>query len=129
MTIRNKENIEFNFDGSNKDDLYVQKNYDIFRKDISQLIKVGSLRKKVPIIKKAIHKVETIGSKKYSGLHYYVPQASKFRSKGYENRREEVLVSHRSHNRNELSISSIKMNRACKVIDQILNFFMAQQKL
>lgn len=42
------------------------------------MIKVNSLRKKVPMIKTALDKVRKIGEKKYKGKDYLVPKASKF---------------------------------------------------
>ncbi len=38
----------------NKDGEYVQKNYEIFRNNVKDMIKVNRLRKHVPMIKKAL---------------------------------------------------------------------------
>ena len=42
------------------------------------MIKINSLRRKVPVIKTALEKVRRIGEKKYRGKDYFVPKASKF---------------------------------------------------
>jgi len=45
------EKSEFNFDSAGIDYEYTQKNYDHFRTDLKEMIKINALRKKVPIIK------------------------------------------------------------------------------
>jgi len=60
------------------DSEFTQKNYDNFRITLKDMIKVNSLRKKVPLIKKTLEKVRIIGDKKYQGIDYCLPKASKF---------------------------------------------------
>ena len=38
----------------NKDSEYVQKNYEVFRNNVKEMIKVNTLRKHVPMIKQAL---------------------------------------------------------------------------
>jgi hypothetical protein len=44
-----------------KDAEFTQKNYDAFRKNLKEMIKINPLRKKVPLIKRALGKVDRIG--------------------------------------------------------------------
>ena len=67
------------------------------------MIKVNSLRKKVPVIKKALDKVKKIGEKKYRGKDYLVPKASKFYHRGNNKSQEEFMQTHRSYNRNNVT--------------------------
>ncbi len=67
------------------------------------MIKIDSLRDKIPIMKKAVGKCEDIGKKKYSGNNYVVPKASLFNNKESLACQDEIFVSHRSLNRGSLS--------------------------
>lgn len=44
-----------------KDSELTQKNYDVFRNNVKEMIKINSLRKKVPLIKRALGKIDRIG--------------------------------------------------------------------
>jgi hypothetical protein len=48
------------------------------------MIKIKELKKKVPLIKQVLHKSAKIANKKYCGKVYFVPKASKFHNKSYE---------------------------------------------
>ena len=48
------------------------------------MIKIKELKKKLPLIKYVMSKSGKIGFKKYSGKVYFVPKASKFINKSYE---------------------------------------------
>lgn len=119
----NKENIEFNFDNMVRDNEFTQKNHEAFRHNLKEMIKVNSLRKKVPIIKHVLSKVARIGEKTYRGKDYCLPKASKFHIHAAQPSQEEFLMSHRSFNRNNVGYESLKIDKHCKIIDQILNFF------
>ena len=66
------------------------------------MIKVNSLRKKVPLIKTALSKVRKIGEKKYRGKDYLVPKASKFHQRN-DRSQDEFMQTHRSYNRNNVT--------------------------
>ena len=105
------------------DSEFTQKNYDGFRYNLKEMIKVNSLRKKVPTIKIVMEKVKKIGEKKYKGKDYLVPKASKFYRSNDTKSQDEFLQTHRSYNRNNVVYESIKIDKHCKIIDQIINFF------
>ena len=86
------------------------------------MIKVNSLRKKVPLIKTTLEKVRKIGDKKYKGKDYCLPKASKF-YKCNNKSQEEFMQTHRSYNRNNVGYESVKIDKHTKIIDQIMNFF------
>jgi hypothetical protein len=100
---------------------YPQNNYSGFRKSLKDMIKVNSLRKKVPVIKTALEKVRKIGEKKYKGKDYCLPKASKF-CHGGNRSQEEFMQTHRSYNRNNVTYESLKIDKHVKIIDQIMNF-------
>jgi hypothetical protein len=50
-----------------KDSGFVQKNYENFRTNVKEMIKVNSLRKNVPTIKRALAKAERVGERSYCG--------------------------------------------------------------
>lgn len=120
--FRHKENYEFNFDNMTKDSEFVQKNYDSFRNNLKEMIKVNSLRKNVPLVKQALTRAEKVGERIYRGKDYCLPRASKYHSRTNGKSREECLLSHRSFNRNNVSYESARIDKHCKIIDQILNF-------
>lgn len=120
--FRHKENYEFNFDNMTKDSEFIQKNYDSFRNNLKEMIKVNSLRKSVPLIKQALNKVEKVGERTYRGKDYCLPRASKYHFRTSGKSREECLLSHRSFNRNNVAYESARIDKHCKIIDQILNF-------
>lgn len=106
----------------------MQKNYEGFRNNVKEMIKVNSLRKKVPMIKRVITRAEKIGERSYLGREYCIPRASKYHSKSNERSREEFLMSHRSFNRNNLPYESQRIDRHCRIIDQLLNFMANEQR-
>ena len=110
------------------DSSYTQNNYDGFRRSLKEMIKVNSLRKKVPVIKTALKKVRNLGEKKYRGNDYFVPKASKFYQRSGNKSQEEFLQSHRSYNRNNVGYESLKIDKHCKMIDQIMNFIETDTK-
>lgn len=83
----------------------------------------------MPIIKSAMGKVRLIGQKKYKGKDYLVPKASKFyRRAGGDRSHDEIIQSHKSYNRNNVAFESVKIDKLCKILDQILNFFVCDAK-
>ena len=85
------------------DSEFIQKNYDCFRQNLKDMIKVNSLRKKVPMIKTTLEKVRKIGEKKYKGKDYLVPKASKFYQSNDSKSQDEFMQTHRSYNRNNVT--------------------------
>lgn len=92
------------------------------------MIKVNSLRRKVPMIKINLEKVRKIGDKKYEGKEYFVPKASKFHNYSNDRSQDEFMLTHRSYNRNNVAFESNKIDKQCKIIDQIINFFLSDSK-
>lgn len=50
-----------------KDNEFVQKNYESFRNNVKEMIKVNSLRKNVPMVKQALTRAEKVGERTYCG--------------------------------------------------------------
>ncbi len=75
-----------------------------------------------------MEKVRKIGEKKYKGKEYLVPKASKFYQRSGDKSQDEFMQSHKSYNRNNVTYESIKINKHCKIIDQIMNFFLSESK-
>lgn len=105
-----------------KDSEFVQKNYDTFRNNLKEMIKVNTLRKSVPLVKQALSRAEKVGKRSYRGKEYCLPRASKYHLRNSDKSREECLLSHRSFNRNNVTYESARIDKHCKIIDQILNF-------
>lgn len=85
--------------------------------------KVNSLRRKMPLIKTALEKSRMIGDKTYRGKDYMLPKASKFYQRDGNRSQDEFMQSHKSFNRNNVVYESTKIDKHCKIIDQMLNFF------
>lgn len=111
-----------------KDGEFTQKNYDVFRKNLKEMIKINPLRKKVPLIKRTLVKIDKIGEKIDRCKDYRVTQPSRYYSKTSGRCQEEFLMSHKSFNRNNVPYESMKLDKHCKMIEQILNFFVNDQK-
>jgi hypothetical protein len=111
-----------------KDNEFTQKNYDVFRNNLKEMIKINPLRKKVPLIKRALIKIDRIGEKTDCCKDYRVPHPSRYYSKTSGRCQEEFLMSHKSFNRNNVPYESMKIDKHCKMIDQILNFFINDHK-
>jgi hypothetical protein len=69
-----------------------------------------------------------IGDKKYEGKEYFVPKASKFHNYSNDRSQDEFMLTHRSYNRNNVAFESNKIDKQCKIIDQIINFFLSDSK-
>lgn len=67
------------------------------------MIKVNTLRKKVPMIKSNLDKALRIGEKKFRGNNYLIPKASKFHLYSKERSQDEFVLTHRSFNRNNIT--------------------------
>jgi hypothetical protein len=80
------------------------------------MIKVNTLRKKVPMIKNNLEKALKIGDKKFKGLNYFIPKASKFHLYSKERSQDEFVLTHRSFNRSNINHDSNKIDKYCKIL-------------